>query len=240
MPRTKHPGIIREFGRVDPTRIGTKSPSGYVRKTGRIYNHSADLPVGNLKNKKYNEELFPEQCYIACSQMGATQEDLAQLFGVSYNTIKGWMKRYPEFRDAFRKGKDEYDTDAVERKALLRATGYDFKKTKTVKKRILVDKERMIYKWMTVEKHSELHHIPPDPKSFIFWLRNRNPERWPDVLLNRSTVVGDKEQPIEHNHNHNHQLDLSDLPTEQLEIIIASMLNQQKQITYDQEAEIIE
>ena len=49
----------------------------------------------------------PEFCPLAYKfcLLGATNEDLADVFGVSRNTIGNWLARYPEFRKAMQDGR---------------------------------------------------------------------------------------------------------------------------------------
>jgi hypothetical protein len=47
---------------------------------------------------------FPEQARQLCL-VGATDKDLAELFGVTDRVIRNWKTEHPEFGDALRKGK---------------------------------------------------------------------------------------------------------------------------------------
>lgn len=113
----------------------------------------------------------PENARMARAhcQLGATDVDLANLFGVSTWTIASWGHHYPAFRDALRDGKASWD-DRVERSLAQRAIGYS------------VDTEEI-----KVTKDGEVLRIPvrkhfaPDVTACIFWLKNRRPENWRDV-----------------------------------------------------------
>lgn len=61
---------------------------------------------------KYREE-YAEQAY-RLSLLGATDEELAEFFGVSKRTISSWKETQSAFLQALRKGKDEADAKVVE------------------------------------------------------------------------------------------------------------------------------
>jgi len=64
-----------------------------------------------------------------CCLLGATSEDLADVFEVSRNTIGNWLARYPEFRKAAQDGRDVADGD-VAHALLQKAKGFTHKDVK--------------------------------------------------------------------------------------------------------------
>lgn len=109
--------------------------------------------------------------------LGAKDKELADFFGVSTQTLNKWKKDYPEFLDALKKGKDVADSN-VASKLYNRAIGYDFKETHIVRKDGKVVGEKHITK-----------HQPPDTTAAIFWLKNRQPDKWRD---RKELQVGNK------------------------------------------------
>ncbi|RFS15061.1 hypothetical protein [Emticicia sp. C21] len=67
---------------------------------------------------------YDEQAYNYCL-LGATNETLAEFFGVSDTTIKKWMKKYPGFQESVRNGKELADMQ-VARSLFRRAVGYTY------------------------------------------------------------------------------------------------------------------
>jgi hypothetical protein len=67
----------------------------------------------------------PAYCTVAYKfcLLGATNEDLAEVLGVSRNTIGNWLARYPEFRQAMQDGRDVADAD-VAHALLQKAKGF--------------------------------------------------------------------------------------------------------------------
>jgi hypothetical protein len=67
----------------------------------------------------------PAYCTVAYKfcLLGATNEDLAGVFGVSRNTIGNWLACYPEFKKAMQDGRDVADAD-VAHALLHKARGF--------------------------------------------------------------------------------------------------------------------
>lgn len=105
-----------------------------------------------------------EQAGTLCRLFGATDEQLAEFFKVTRDTVCNWKNRNPEFFSTLKDGKAEAD-DKVELSLFKRATGY----TRTV--------ERLGPGGVVVPCVEEM---PPDPVSCIFWLKNRRPKQWRD------------------------------------------------------------
>ncbi len=132
---------------------------------------SEKLPVKNKGGRptKYKEE-YVEQAFVACSRLGATIEELADLFKVNKETVYDWMRAKSKFSDAIRTGRDIYDTQLIEKSLKQRATGYEY------------TEEKVFCKDGEIITHETTKKMPPDATSMIFWLKNRNPERWRDKI----------------------------------------------------------
>lgn len=86
--------------------------------------------------------------------------------GINPATLYVWKNKYPEISEALKKGKEVIDIQ-VENALLKRALGYDFQEERIEKS--AKDGIKII---QTVK------HIPPDVTAQIFWLKNRNPDKW--------------------------------------------------------------
>jgi serine protease inhibitor len=118
---------------------------------------------------KYDAK-YPEQAYKLCL-LGATDERIADFFGVNVDTIHEWKKVHKEFSDALKEGKEQ--ADAVIAQSLFhRAKGYKHDAIK-----IFADP-----KTGSVEKVDYVEHYPPDTTACIFWLKNRQPRQWRDKV----------------------------------------------------------
>lgn len=127
------------------------------------------------------------------AQLGATDAEIADFFGVARFTITRWKVRHPEFGEALRVGKDAPDQRVV-RSLFHRAVGYDYVEQQAIK---VVDYdssgkkvgERVVV--VEVERH-----VPADTTAQIFWLKNRDKENWRDKQTHEHT--GKDGAAIEH------------------------------------------
>lgn len=109
---------------------------------------------------------FAEQAAKLCN-LGATNEDLADFFAVSIRTIIRWTTEHEEFCHAVKEAKEVAD-QRVERSLYQRAVGYTF------------DSEKVFNGKDGIVRTDTREHIPPDVTAQIFWLKNRQRERWRD------------------------------------------------------------
>lgn len=122
------------------------------------------------------DEKYLKVAEVAC-KLGATDVELADMFGVSLRTINYWRANRPEFAAVLRVGKEVADA-RVERSLFARATGYEHDEVdiRVVNGEIVETKVRKFY--------------PPDPTSMIFWLKNRDPAKWRETKAVELTGSG--------------------------------------------------
>jgi transcriptional regulator with XRE-family HTH domain len=118
------------------------------------------------------EERFCEEVRDLCL-LGATDDELAEHFGVARSTLSAWKNEFPDFSDAIKKAKRAADA-VIAGKLYRRAEGYDYEEQQAFKVKVGPSEER-------VEVVEVQKHVPPDPTSMIFWLKNRQPHLWRDV-----------------------------------------------------------
>jgi hypothetical protein len=107
---------------------------------------------------KYREE-YAEQVHKLCL-LGATDEQIADFFGVAVSTVFEWNERQPEFSEARRNGKEIADATVAE--ALYhRAIGYEHDAVQI-----------MAYEGHSFE-HPYIKRYPPDTAAAFIWLKNR-------------------------------------------------------------------
>jgi transposase-like protein len=70
---------------------------------------------------KYTPDMV-ERAYTLLRGSGLPMEQLAVALGVHRDTLYEWMELYPEFSDAVKKGRDEFDTVEVEKSLFYKAT----------------------------------------------------------------------------------------------------------------------
>lgn len=127
-------------------------------------------PKGTGKYRKS----YDHQAYVACVEGGFTMVKLGKLFNVSKQTIHAWKNEHPSFLDSVKRGTDEFNQMQAEDSLLKRIKGYTYKET-TNEPRTDKDGKSVLAVTKVVTKS-----VAPDPTSIIFFLKNRDPERWRD------------------------------------------------------------
>lgn len=148
------------------------------------------------------------------ARQGLTDEQIAKNLDIHISTFYDYKKKYPEFSEALKKGKEVIDFE-VENALLKRALGYEY--TEVTQERVLRKDERghpitdihgfPCYEMVvtkTVKKE-----VVPDTTAQIFWLKNRKPEQWRD------------KQNIEHTGNVTLNNPYENLSTEELKKLAA-------------------
>ena len=141
------------------------------------------------KQKRGRKSIYKEEY---CNQvlklclLGATDKDLSEFFGVSEKTLNSWKKNYPEFLQSIKKGKNIADAN-VASKLYNRAIGYDYKE---ITRSPIKDKDGIAH---MAEVKTVNKHVPADTTAAIFWLKNRQPEKWRDRKeLDANVNLGDE------------------------------------------------
>ena len=126
------------------------------------------------------------QMVRAIAMLGATDDELAFMFGYSPDVIKGWRKMYTDFDEALEEGRTVADLQVVQ--ALhKKAVGYEQTKDVPIK----VKTGRFTE---AVEMHTITEQIQPDTQSIKYWLSNRNPAQW-NKAAKHVQLTGKKDEP---------------------------------------------
>lgn len=122
----------------------------------------------------------PEYAKIAATacELGATNFELGQMFGVSSATIALWTLRHVEFSEAVTCGKDKAD-ERVARSLYNRSVGYNY------------ESEKVFNYQGEIVRASVVEHVPPDTGAAMNWLKNRRPGEWRDKIDHVHGVTGE-------------------------------------------------
>lgn len=120
---------------------------------------------------------------------GLSATEIAKRMGIARSTLLKWKAEHKEFSDAILKGREVADAD-VERSLYEKALGYTAKEKKVI---VTMDESgnQKPARIETTEKH-----IPADVAAMIFWLKNRQPEKWRD-RIEQAIDTGDKPQTVQ-------------------------------------------
>lgn len=101
--------------------------------------------------------------------LGATDQELADAFGVSARTIYTWKHEHEDFSSALKAGKEVAD-ERVERSLYQKAIGYEQDEVKIF---MPGGATEPIYAPFRAK-------VAPDTTAAIFWLKNRRSKEWRD------------------------------------------------------------
>ena len=102
-------------------------------------------------------------------EQGKTDQQVADIFGITVRTIHNWKLKYPDFFHAIREAKEGVDS-LVEAALLNRALGYSY------------TEEKVFCSFGRIITYKSKVHLPPDVKAAQFWLQNRQPDKWKNRL----------------------------------------------------------
>lgn len=115
----------------------------------------------------------------AWARDGLTDEQISKNIGISRKTLAEWKNRFSDICDTLKKNKEVADIE-VENALHKRAVGY-----KTVEQRV-EESEKDGKKIITISKE-----VAPETAAAIFWLKNRQPNKWRDKHDVNASVVED-------------------------------------------------
>lgn len=101
---------------------------------------------------------------------GLTQQKIGENIGINEDTICVYKRRYPRFKEALDKGKEQADLE-VEDALFKRAIGYT----------VTLNKQKVTKDGDVVDIKEDVH-IPGDVGAQIFWLKNRRYTEWRDKI----------------------------------------------------------
>ena len=133
---------------------------------------------------KYETNVLPylDRIKIWASK-GATQKEIAEKLGVTEYTLCRYKGQYEQLRQTLEGPQGEID-DQVEASLYKRCIGYDYEE---------------VTRWQTIGPGGQIKwlekrttkHLPPDPSSIQFWLRNRRPAEWNKPIAQEAQEAGD-------------------------------------------------
>ncbi len=155
---------------LDKKKTAKKKPSKKAAKK-KIPKKKEPINKGG-RPSPYKTE-FDEQARKLCL-LGYTDQQLADFFEVNVSSINRWKQSKKGFRQALKAGKDIADCEVVD-SLYNRATG-----------NIKITEQKL-------DKHGDIHdcerELAPCPTSIIFWLKNRQSDKWRDKPTDKGSDV---------------------------------------------------
>lgn len=127
----------------------------------------------------FNEAIHKK--IVELAEGGATEDEIAEFIGVHPNTIYLWKRKHRDLMWALKDAKGIAD-ELVEASLFRRACGYSHKAVKHFpdKHKVMNMETGEMELRTTIIEHEYVEHYPPSEVAAIFWLKNRQPERWRD------------------------------------------------------------
>lgn len=123
-----------------------------------------------MAKSKYESFVQPKLAVMEdWARDGLTDKDIAARLGISEDSLYEYKKRYSEFSEALKRGKEIADR-AVENALFKRAVGYSYREITEEQ-----DRDGNVRTTKIVTKE-----VAPDTTAQIFWLKNRRPDLWRD------------------------------------------------------------
>lgn len=119
---------------------------------------------------KYNPEYHDDWAWSLAIK-GATNDEIAEAFGISTRTFIRWKQEHESLNDAVERGKNIADSK-VEKALYQRALGYQITDTE---KTIDMDKDGNP---KPVRIKNTTKNIVPDTMAIMYWLNNRKRTQW--------------------------------------------------------------
>lgn len=125
---------------------------------------------------------YEEQVY-KLALLGLKDTEIAKYFDIAERTLNYWKKKYPAFLQSLKKGRANADGEVV--KSLYnRAVGARIKVEQAIKvKEVFYNDNGKKYKEKEKVEIVELtQEVPPDTTACIYWLKNRQSDKWRDKI----------------------------------------------------------
>jgi len=102
--------------------------------------------------------------------------EIAERCGIGTTQLYVWVKKYPEIAEAIKER--EIANSRVADSLYKRATGYEYEEKEIIQEPA-DDKRGKQISYLKVKRTKKvLRRVPPDVTACIFWLKNRDPQRW--------------------------------------------------------------
>ena len=136
---------------------------------------------------KYNSDYHDDWAWSLALQ-GATDEDIANAFGITRRTVLRWRENYPSFDESLKRGKEIADSK-VERSLYKKAIGYDYTESENI---VEIDPKTGGSKPVRIKKTNK--HVAPDTMAIMYWLNNRKRAQWcqkQEISVKNGNAKGD-------------------------------------------------
>lgn len=147
------------------------------------------MNVGSKKREDWEKDEYRIALLSLWKSNGRTNAQIAKLMGITYTTLKVWIKESEPIREALETGKQEL-ADKLAGAMARRAFGYDYEEVKTTILGDVRKGSKVVENQQTVKIEKTTKHQPPDIGAQIFLLTNLRPEEWKNRQRVDATMDG--------------------------------------------------
>lgn len=137
--------------------------------------------MSNREPKKTGRPLSLNQekkdLLLRMARCGLTDAEMANIIGITEQTLNNHKRYDPIFFESLKNAKVLADAEVID-SLRKRAIGYE----------CVEEKQFFDPKNKEVITHNAIKHYPPDPTSMIFWLKNRQPDKFREKVENETTL----------------------------------------------------
>lgn len=169
--------------------------------------------AGKGRPNKYKTHVEPYLDKVKEMALVMNEEQIAKTLNVGTTAFYDYKKKYPELREALKKGRRElvYELRST---LIQRAKGYDYTETKTVTEKLKVPenvraalistgvKPEDIDNAKVIKTEVTKKHLHPDVAALNLALKNYDKENWandPQMLALREKELALRERQVENN-----------------------------------------
>ncbi|MDR0439851.1 MAG: hypothetical protein LBI59_02545 [Candidatus Accumulibacter sp.] len=123
------------------------------------------------------------------AMLGQTDKEMAEFFGVNEATLHRWKHAHKDFCESLKSGKELADSRVAE--SLYKAA---------LGESVVIDEREQTNADSSVIRTKEIKQVPPSTTAMIFWLKNRQPDKWRDRIEHQAdlNVTGPSREVLEH------------------------------------------
>lgn len=139
------------------------------------------------RNPKYDPDVMPKLAE-GYAMDGCIDVQIAERLGIGVSSFYKWQKKFPEFREAVKRGKEPVNAD-LKMAMVKSALGYFVDEEQTVTFLDVKTRQPKAFKKIMTKKY-----VPPSTTMQIFLAKNRMPELFRDVK--RYELTGKDGAPV--------------------------------------------
>lgn len=147
------------------------------------------MNVGSKKREDWEKDEYRLTLLSVWRSTGMTNADIAKQMGITYKTLKEWMKESEPIKEALSTGKEELVKKLAGAMA-QRAFGIEYEEVKTTVLGDVRKGSKAVENQQTVRIEKVTKRHAPDVGALCFMLTNLDPDNWKNRRNNDTNITG--------------------------------------------------